>query len=419
MPPQLQDLPAEILLLILASTGSLPDLRALASTSPRIYAVFQSDQAELIYQALANELGPVFADALGLSLIQVLDGSSRGYVDQLGDALCAYGAYLAQNDGGGGGLQSHHHHADPSPRRQRLSLDHVLRLARSYRAMALVAGAYTTCALKLFEREARSSSSLPGSVVTAVAAPPSRAEQLRVLRAHYRLQMLLHFWGSWEYHRLNGTDAIDRITLYLFGLWELWEVQQTFCVGTVYDDLRYRLAEVLYRGDPDKSPQSALLSRNFHPLDEFRDFVRQVRATDEAAWQETLERASSFPSGMEAAGRDEEQLSRCFRNRLWQHCEKKGPPEKHRFPASLRFDGDCVGAVPFGWVDAFDGHYGYNLYEKFGAIRREGKPTQGLWSRLGFVMWDEPRVEALKTLSFLSHCTTGWARSGRSTEAGS
>jgi hypothetical protein len=37
-----------------------------------------------------------------------------------------------------------------------------------------------------------------------------------------------------------------------------------------------------------------------------------------------------------------------------------------------------------------------------------GGNAQGLWSVFGFVLWDAPRVQALKTASILSCCETGW-----------
>jgi hypothetical protein len=423
--PLLPELSPEILTHILAMTGSLSDLFALARTSQRIYAVFRREQAALLYQALSQELGPVvLADALGISHIETLDRTSRSreYIDQLLDALSTYRDYLNQQT------------SYPSPRL--LSLEYVLRLVRTYRTVSFVADLYTTCTLTLFEREVRPSLSFPptpppeaeGSQTTlaataatadvVVVAPPSRTERLRILRAAYRLQMVLHVWGSWKVGLIQYEPVIDGVNLALFGLWELWEIAQVFCVATFYLRFRDELADCYFGQDGDWHRTLRVTGFARFWFDDFRAFVKEVRAADEAVWQKTLDRSSSFPSGgAEAAGVKEGKREKCFRSRLYEYyCRNHHIiPERYKFPVSLRFEEDHVSAMPFGWVDAFDGHYEYDFLERMRSITREGKPTQGLWSLLGFVLWDAPRVEGLKSSPFLSHCTTGWARSGRST----
>jgi hypothetical protein len=62
----LLDLPTELLIDILGSTASFPDLRNLGCASRRIYAVFERDKAALMYSVLGNLLGPVLTEALVL-----------------------------------------------------------------------------------------------------------------------------------------------------------------------------------------------------------------------------------------------------------------------------------------------------------------------------------------------------------------
>jgi hypothetical protein len=121
------------------------------------------------------------------------------------------------------------------------------------------------------------------------------------------------------------------------------------------------------------------------------------------------------PEGPDWAGVEGEYNNSAQQSRMWSLTEAQPACERHRFPVSFSFDGDLVTAVPFAWVDAFDGHYEYNFWSVVPSIRREGKPTHGLWTLLGFVLWDAPRIETLKTTPFLSHGQTGWARSGTST----
>jgi hypothetical protein len=355
----LQTLPPEILLHVLASVGSLSDLHALALTSPRLYAVFRRDQAALMYQALAADLGPVMADALGLAQIQALDGSSGEFLSLLEGAIDIYGSYLEREEN------------YPSPRR--VELEYVLRLARWYRAVAFVAGVYVECALRLFEREVRpccgcvgggASDSQPPSGWTAEAAaalkevvgqalvaPPSRTERLRALRAlraFYRLQIALHVWSRpWCSPGLDRPEPA-RVNWQLFGLWELWEAQQAFCAGAFYRRFRCQFSDI-YLGENSRDPGRKMLTNRLRFwFDEFRDFVGQVRATSDVAWQATLDRASCFLPGAEAAGQEEQRDISWFRNQLYERYRVWRPPERHRAPRSFRFRGDCVNAVPFG-----------------------------------------------------------------------
>ncbi|KAK3292942.1 uncharacterized protein B0H64DRAFT_363203 [Chaetomium fimeti] len=336
------DLPTELLIHILASACSLTDLRTLAFTSRRTYAIFQDEQAALIYQALANELGPVIDDALGLSDLEAFGLAAPDYFnDDYRAALTKYGGYLSG-------------HGHPSPRQ--LPLDYVLRLVRSYRAMSELSGMYITSAFNLIKREA-----LPSSVPTTppgLTAAPSRSEWLRVLRAHYRLQM-----ARSSYHA--GASAIEAKSIedarngkaLLFELWGPWEVQQIFSVGGLYKRLEHRL---IHSPNIDMSKESWFTL----PLDGWLESLKRLQRTNEAG-----------------------------------------------FPTALRFDGDDVAAVPFAWVDAFDGYYGYHYWGVMPGIKRGGQAAQGLWSLFGFVLWDAPRVEALKTASFLLCCNTGWLSS--------
>src|SRR4051794_36089954 len=75
----LLDLPSELVIQVLASAPTLSDLRALAATSRRAYSIFKRNKVSLIYQTLANELGPVFDDALGLSHLELFNPRAPGY----------------------------------------------------------------------------------------------------------------------------------------------------------------------------------------------------------------------------------------------------------------------------------------------------------------------------------------------------
>lgn len=409
----LVELPTELLDHILKSANCLSDLRALSITSRRIYSVFRIDRAGTIYRVLAVELGPdVLCDALGLSHIQALDGKSKdkaAYRHQFQDALSVYGAYLA-------GQRSNNPLVP-----LRLPLDCVLRLVSTYRDVAFLTDVFISCAIRLFDRELRPSCQGADDFVADLVAPPSRSEWLRVLRAYYRLQIVLLFWGSRARVRTMFWGSRARVrrpedlhvqdpNFCLFGLWETWEVHQWFCASAFYHRIRWALTPNLGHQDPWTEALNKLPRSRW--FDQFRGVVELVRTVDENAWQCTLDEASSFPSGGSvAAGNNEEARLVWFRTRLCQFLQGTGLPERHRFPVALRFEGDRVSTVPFGWVDAFDGQYEWDFCGSQRGFRRMRQPIQGLWSRTGLIMWDKPRVEVLKTSALLSHVATGWARS--------
>jgi hypothetical protein len=197
----------------------------------------------------------------------------------------------------------------------------------------------------------------------------------------------------------------------LFGLWETWEVQQIFVAGTFQGRLRRELANVWF-GKDSEDPRREKMRRRFCLLDQFRGFVEEAGAEDERIWREAVDKGSKLMLGAEAAGLEEVSDFSWFRGHLNDWCKTQGPMARHKYPVSLQFEGDCIDALPFGWVDAFDGQYGYDFFGEARGLARGGQQTQGLWSRVGFVMWDMQRVKALKTASFLSSCATGWALTG-------
>ncbi|KAL2140011.1 hypothetical protein VTI28DRAFT_4405 [Corynascus sepedonium] len=398
----LQNLPSEILIHILSSTDSLSDLRALASTSRRIYSLFKRDKAALIYQALANALGPVIDDALGHDEMELLDPQNPDFFgDPVCDVLAHYTGYLEGRD-------------RPTP--CRLSLDQVLRLARSYNVMSELADLYINHTFKLFNLEV-APVCRPANP-PALLAPPSRVEWLRVLRAHYRLQMALHLWMGAKCGRKKKFDAerVKKANRSLILLWEPWEVQQIACVGNLYRRFSESIA-ALINDEPLKREYN--YRDVYYSLYKRREMAEKLKMADEAGWYKVLDDLSCFRSGdAKMAGLDGTNSlgARQFMYAVsCMGCIHEPSTGRHQFPVTLCFSGDSVTTVPFAWVDAFDGHYGYNFWNVLPRIERDGQPTYGLLTLLGYAIWDAPRFKALKTARFLWHGETGWARSGTST----
>ncbi|KAH6623292.1 hypothetical protein F5144DRAFT_495954 [Chaetomium tenue] len=395
----LYDLPSELVIQILASAASLSDLRALASTSRTVYRTFEREKAALIYQVLANELGPVIDDAAELSHLQRFDPRAPDYFsDDYRNSITRYGEYL-----------SGHGHTPP----RQVSLDYVLRLVRTYRTMATLSNIYITCTFNLIECEA-----LPvchTSNTPDLLAAPSRSEWLRVLRAHYRLEMVL---SSYLAGQLRRAREVRSSKAALFGLWSPWEIQQTFCVGGFYKKLEYQITRLA----DGEMHRKADLGTGFVPLFDWAEYIKEFRAMDEAWWQKVLGETSRFPckqgatpandqgsSGIWLASYQEVSDLAWHRQGWGEWSARHGLAQRHKFPAPLRFDGDFVAAVPFAWVDAFAGYYGYHYWGMPGGTHPR-LALKGLWSFFGLVLWDRPRVQALKTCpsSTKSLWATGW-----------
>ena len=390
----LQDLPPEVLVRIFASAGSRPDLRAMASTSRRIYSVFLDERAALIYQALSTELGPVLSDALAFSNTEPLDASSPSYHQQVQDSVSIYNAYLTGQN-------------DPSPRQ--VSLDHALGLVNSYQTMTYLTSVYTTSKLMLFQKEIK-----PFSSSTFLVAPPSRTEHLRILRSFYRLQIIFNLCGSCApglRRKYNKPDT-ECINYRLFELWEPWELQQVLCVAAFTSRLHRHLTQI----EDGDLREEGISRRVFFGLGALRGFIGKLRAADEATWQKVLQDTSSLRSEPRTMGTFAQYGTDCFHYRYHDYRMQKFPPGRYSFPVGVPFHGDHVTSAPLAWVDAHDGRYTHDFFAgqeraRRGRLEMEhlGKRMGLVWDLLGFVMWDAPRVTALKTSSILSEFATGWA----------
>lgn len=159
------------------------------------------------------------------------------------------------------------------------------------------------------------------------------------------------------------------------------------------------------------------------PLLDWAEYIKKTRATDEAAWQTVFQGASGSPLAHAASNGRSHWLTASkagiheVASLIWhltiysgEYDRQNNLPVPHRFPARLRFVGDRVTAIPLAWVEAFDGYYGHHYLGILPIVRftRGGAYAQGLWSVFGFVLWDAPRVRALKTASVMSCFKIGW-----------
>lgn len=186
------------------------------------------------------------------------------------------------------------------------------------------------------------------------------------------------------------------------------------CVVSFLRKLRGRFAWLA----EDDFRKAAGSERVFYRLDALRDLLEKLRAVDGDAWAALLKLYLTMLVPENAP----RPFALC--DAYWLHPRARSsrmqlfPHGKYSFPVDMRFDGDHATAVPFAWVDAFNGRYAHD-YFGFVALPQPATESQypncahdplgALWSRLGFVMWDAPRVMALKLASgYLTNFGTGW-----------
>lgn len=263
----LQDLPAEVLTQILASVGNLSDLWALATISHRIYSIFRRESAALIYQALTNDLGPVVADVIGLSHLQCIDASLSTFATEAEHAVATYSGLLSETQ----------NHLFP----RRLSSDYVLRLARSQRAMAYMAAVYIACTFQLMKSKAQPPCQNHTSASTADSAltPLSNSERQRVVRAHYRLQIVLHVWDR---RRANPSKSGTTLALSFSHSGNRRSCNRYSVLLLFYRRLRVQLRYLPF-GDR-KINRDVTSRQRFYCFDRFRTF-KLLQAVDSASWQ--------------------------------------------------------------------------------------------------------------------------------------
>lgn len=151
--------------------------------------------------------------------------------------------------------------------------------------------------------------------------------------------------------------------------------------------------------DRDSEPwQDAIRGPDYSELSPLLGFVEKLQTAEE-----TVRKGPLVGDGKRFSIRWPAASTHSYRMAIY-------PRERYGYPTDFRFDGDRLTAVPFAWADAFNGRYAYDFIgERFVKRGSDRSAERIVWSRLGFVMWDAPRVDALKRSPPLSHFATGWA----------
>ncbi|SPO03605.1 uncharacterized protein DNG_06288 [Cephalotrichum gorgonifer] len=398
------------------------------TTSRFIHRCYQNRRDHLIVRLLQNELGPVLTDAKFLTICPyAVPGTDRreewlAYWDGIHTIAAVYVDMLGGRGRDGAGR-------DVVP-----SFTELTRLCRTHKDMSFLASTYVTVQLRSFGNEGPAT------------APPSRAEQLRVLRAFYRRQIVCNAWASakrpstyWLVHDMaaisnpSGRRGVRPGLCAAFKPWELWQIDHA-------DQFLVRLCVALCLAAEEVAQpiDEAGFSDIFSHADLLVQYAREHPGIMDAALGALL----SLPRLPSRTFQDTAPVYYGYAERYalpclglsWQaHLSVRLPgtaihqgEQQQQQEISgggvttVNFVGHVADITPFGWVDMLGGRnlnragnaFIYSILSTPEPGGEEGEFARSrsfkLWKAAGFALWDQRRIEALKELDRLRSLRTGW-----------
>ena len=406
-------LPSELLDAVLFEVNSIRDLAHFIAAARFVYQRFRIQKRAVLYSVLQNELGTVLVDARFLSVFPYSDPADQPqYLDWLHLMADAYREMLRAGNMPIRGVDAP-------------SLNELTALCRTLHHINLIADMYVTARLSSFH--------LGGGGGTPATAPISPLERRRFVRAFYRRQILSNAWAAPRRPRHwtnEDTAAISNSSTHqgerlgLFGTLEPWELQHIDHA----DVFTMRLCLALVHHSP-RTPDGAPGISPAHFDDLFAHLHLLARFLHTHPGVAELV-ARDLTAGIEPAHctrlRDDyENPYQMIPLRLaWQASRHEAFPDPFmdkwdRDGLILRYVGEGLDLVPYGWMDALRGRYvkwfGEGLHSipwlpAWQSDRQSSDQNDALilWRDAGFSLWDRTRVEALKKLGVFGALRTGW-----------
>jgi hypothetical protein len=410
-------LPPELLDNVLCELESIRDLATFVATSRFVYRRFELQKRAILFSVLQNELGPVLIDARLLLLFPYSDPAGENYHDWIHTMAAVYRDMLRGGDKQGGDVPS---------------LAELTELCRTLHDVNFLAETYMRAYMASLAAQASSHSIAPA------AAPFSRAEKLRVMRAMYRRQIVSNAWAPTR--RQPHWTAADRAAfnypserqglrvrrLGLFGAFEPWELQQIDHVNVYIEQLCLALVHHSRKHEtvPTLVIQPAQFGELVSQLDQLVRYLRSNTARADTAladlsrpirtmYDETVYRDYNYPFRILPLAS------------AWQMASPPTPAgvvahPRERDTVAVEFVGDAPQLVPFAWADALGGRYinwfgpalihspWYPHNGRGAEKRREPYNVVWPWRRFGLALWDRRRVEALKNVEAFEGFSSGW-----------
>lgn len=255
---RLEDLPAELGVLLLSSMPDLPTLRALVRASPVLHAQYRYCRDSILRACLDRELDGLFVDAYGTAMSRVRELGPRTD-ETIIEFLDTYRTRLSGSE-----IVPNMKSIDPG--RIRWLVAYHISVARP------LARLYSNWALANLKQAVLSSTSRQGAVAGGVnevvekevteeeqAAQDdhditlSRSEEIRVFRALYRYETYHHLFGQNQGQRQGGFRHHEIHDLF-FCLFDPWEAEAVGCIDTF---VRLRYEDIFNQVKTDLHPRNA------------------------------------------------------------------------------------------------------------------------------------------------------------------
>ncbi|KAK5991873.1 hypothetical protein PT974_05260 [Cladobotryum mycophilum] len=400
---------------IILEIGSLRTLGSFITTSRFIYKHFERRKRYIIYHILQKVLGPVLADAQFLLIFP--------YADVTLDSHYA-GRY------------------DPIP-----SLEVLTKLCHDFYKFDFLASFYIKT-LGFLSNE---------GIGPAGTTAPSRAEQLRVLRAFYRRQIICNGWAPTEREirwveedvaAFSNTREHPNDRLGLLATFDPWELQQVDHVDHFVERLCVALCAATEetvttakRSDcTDEPPAQGMSDSEFGNIYSHFEYLVQYMREHTDPVKDAIRILPSLPP-LRSQGLTEttpvhlrfiQRYFLIFFRLAWQSHplilfpdpvrdqweeQEEGENDSASGP-TVDFAGDALELPTFGWVDALDRRDLYWFGEALVEVQRlvpgvtDTFPAHlwgtERWRAFGFALWDRQRVGAMKEVELLKFLRTGW-----------
>jgi hypothetical protein len=418
-------LPPELFDKILCDLESIRDLANFIATSRFVYRRFECQRRVILFNVLQNELGPVLTDARFLFLFPYSDPADEvHYHDWVHTMAAVYCDMLRGDEGYGARGEAV------------LSLGELTELCRTLHTINFLSDAYVAAQMRLFQNAVELTSGPSDDLASsAAAAPLSRTERLRVVRAFYRRQIVSNAWAStrrlpqWtseDAAAMVNTSDHGGVRRGLFAAFEPWEMQQIdhanlFITRLCVALLGHAGEHTADDGTTTQPIQKAEFGDLYSHVDCLVRYLQTHTSLANTVLRDVLGAKSS--PGNEDLSREHIYryqllpLIYAFQQDRSQTLPDPGRDKRERDREEIKFVEDHVQLTPFGWVDALKGRY----LDRFGDTLDEvpwlqlefrekiaRQDTADLWRHTGFALWDLARVEELKKLDRFDGVRTGW-----------
>ena len=427
---------------IISHLDSVSALGNFIVTCRLIHGHFKGREILTIQRTICDELGPVWKDARFLNLFPMANPGDNieernVYRDGIHTMSELYMGIL-KDDG-----------SEFNP-----NWDELTQLCQTLHQMNFLIDTYIKVQMRWFGGEGPA------------AAPLSRTERLRVLRAFYRRQIICNAWAptrreaSWatdDVAAISNTCKRPDIRLGLFAAFQPWELQQVDHVDWFVSNMCVSLCLAAERASQaigedefgDMFSCAKRLTQYIHEHPDIADAALHIalsllqrdsrEALDVAqaykpfqdrylllcldnAWQSF--RAVHFPDPTrDRIGPQLQQYQTTEENPTEAEAveQESGQGDDGREEAKVEFIGDAVDSPPFGWVYALNERYvnwfGTGLANTWRTPCNKQEEEDYFaryyvlraWRGIGFALWDKKRMMALQDMNRLGIVRAGWA----------